>query len=57
MAEEAEVDVKDYYLPDNADKLHQFVSVNEMNKDFKNLIEDLKGKSKIFKTLENLLKK
>ncbi|MGH7800750.1 MAG: hypothetical protein ACREOW_09000 [Thermodesulfobacteriota bacterium] len=52
---EAGVNVEVYGLPNNADELHKFI--NTKLKGFVNLIENIKGKSRMLKTLEDFLKR
>jgi hypothetical protein len=51
---EAGVNIEDYGLPGNADQLHKII--NTKLKEFVNLIENIKGKSRMLKTLEGFLK-
>lgn len=53
-ARKANVDVTQYGLPDDEDKLHKVI--NSRLRNFENLLNDLKPGSEALKTLENLLK-
>ncbi|MDL1956249.1 MAG: hypothetical protein LWW95_04240 [Candidatus Desulfofervidus auxilii] len=51
---EAKIDIKKYGLPNDAEKLHKIINIR-IDK-FERLIEDLKEKSKMVKTLRKLIK-
>lgn len=53
-AKEAKVDVENYRLPDDAYELHKIINVKLDN--FVHLIEDIKKRSKMLKTLEKVIK-
>ncbi len=51
---EENVDIKKYGLPDDVDKLHKAINTKVIN--FENLIKDIMGRSKEFKTLKKVIK-
>lgn len=53
-AKEARVNVEDYSLPDDAYELHKIINI-KLEK-FVQLIEDIKTRSKMLKTLEKLIR-
>jgi len=53
-AKEAEIDLRRYNLPDDAEKLHKIINIS-INK-FEKLIVELKGRSRIVKALEKSMK-
>lgn len=53
-AREAGVDMRNYGLPDDADQSHKVINIR--SRQFVNLLEDIKGKSRMLKTLEDHLK-
>jgi hypothetical protein len=54
-AQEAGVNVNDYDLPNEAKQLHKII--NTKMKNLKNLIENIKKKSKMLKALQNFVRK
>lgn len=53
-AKEAGINIKDYSLPDDANELHKIINANREK--FFLLIEDIKKRSKMLKTLEKMIK-
>jgi len=53
-ARRAGIDVKNYGLPDDGDKLHEVINMNIRK--FKKLLNDLKDKSDMLKTLGKFIK-
>lgn len=51
---EVRADIGDYSLPNDADKLHEVINVKLRN--FVDLLEDIKKRSRMLKTLEGLIK-
>jgi hypothetical protein len=54
-AQDAGVNIQDYGLPNNANQLHH--TINTRLESLKNLIKNIKDKSKMLKALESLLKR
>ncbi len=51
---DAEIDIKGYNLPDDGERLHKEINIDIRK--FEKLIDDLKGKSRMLKALENSIK-
>jgi len=54
VVKEVKVDIGDYNLPNDADRLHKTINIKLKN--LENLIEDIKESSRLFKTLERVIK-
>ena len=55
VVKEVKVDIGDYNLPNDADRLHKTINIKLKN--FENLIEDIKESSRMVKTLERVIKR
>lgn len=55
VVKEAKIDISSYGLPDDRGKLHE--TINTKLKNLKNLIDDIKQKSSMLKTLEGFVKR
>jgi hypothetical protein len=53
VVKEVKVDIGDYNLPDDADRLHKTINIKLKN--FESLMEDMKEKSRMLKTLEKVI--
>mgnify|MGYP005843889063 CR=1 FL=1 len=56
VAREVGIDISEYGLPDDADKLHTALNIKSKLENFEKLIEDIKERSGMLKTLEGFIR-